>query len=281
MGLSKYFESNVDVDARTQLAQNTTNLGQLGKLVSDTTYNSAWITGTPTADAGTDYITLTGHGLVNGDAVEFDTNAGALPGGISAYNADTIGGFYYNVINVSGDTFQITATPGDSTPVDITSAGTSGWRIRKADVTMVWPTLDLDVEFEYDIYTMGQYVIKTAGGNTFYVETAGLTGSKFHSNLAWDTAYGSLATAINKKYSFITTHIDVKKLATGLIRVKLFHSGPMSNDKSAQTYVNDECTAFITYTSGNLTGLKRWSNDPASMNFRNGTRVLVYRMVWQ
>lgn len=48
---------------------------------------SYWSASTPTVDTTTDRITLAAHGLVDDDAVQFDTCTGRLPGGISAYDA--------------------------------------------------------------------------------------------------------------------------------------------------------------------------------------------------
>lgn len=68
-----------------------------------------------TADAGTDVISCTGHGLSNGDAIIFHTLTGTLPTGITA-------GTVYYVINANTDDFQISATSGGSA-LNITGAG--------------------------------------------------------------------------------------------------------------------------------------------------------------
>jgi hypothetical protein len=49
-------------------------------------FRSAWIPGTPVADVSTNTITLASHGLLAGNAVQFDCGTGVLPGGISACN---------------------------------------------------------------------------------------------------------------------------------------------------------------------------------------------------
>ena len=51
-------------------------------------HGSPWIQGTPAVDISTDTITLVSHGLKVGDIVQFNQGAGALPGGISAYDSN-------------------------------------------------------------------------------------------------------------------------------------------------------------------------------------------------
>lgn len=68
-----------------------------------------------TAAAGTDLLTASGHGRVNGDKVRV-SSTGTLPGGLSA-NTD------YFVRDVSGSTFKLAETSGGAA-IDITSAGT-------------------------------------------------------------------------------------------------------------------------------------------------------------
>lgn len=75
-----------------------------------------------TANAGTDVITSAGHGLNNGDQVNF-TSDGSLPGGLTTfeYNYPWSGELYY-VVNKTTNTFQVSLTPG-GTVVNITSTG--------------------------------------------------------------------------------------------------------------------------------------------------------------
>ncbi len=68
-----------------------------------------------TADAGTDKITLTAHGLNNGDRVKF--SAASMPGGLTA-------GTWYYVRDKATNDFKVASTAGGSA-IDITSAGTS------------------------------------------------------------------------------------------------------------------------------------------------------------
>ncbi len=71
---------------------------------------------TCTADAATDKILATAHGLSNGDVVIFSNSGGTLPGGLSANTA-------YYVVNAATNDFQVSTTEG-GTAVDITDAGT-------------------------------------------------------------------------------------------------------------------------------------------------------------
>ena len=90
-----------------------------------------------TANATTDTITATAHGLPNGAVVNFLSN-GSLPGGITAYPNE----FYY-VINQTTNTFQISLTSGGSA-VDITSTG-SGTHLWFNDTNI----LDINHGFGY------------------------------------------------------------------------------------------------------------------------------------
>lgn len=67
-----------------------------------------------TADAGTDTLTSTAHGLSNGDVVLL-TSIGTIPGGINTAVS-------YYVINATANTFQISENRGGSA-LDITSTG--------------------------------------------------------------------------------------------------------------------------------------------------------------
>lgn len=107
-------------------------LDGVGKVVYDVTLNAAWKVGTPSIDPATGIITLAGHGFANNVPVEFGAGTGALPTGIAAYDSRAFFADYYNVINATTDTFQITSTVGGTTPVIPSDAGTAGWQVRGA-----------------------------------------------------------------------------------------------------------------------------------------------------
>lgn len=69
-----------------------------------------------TADAGTDFITATSHGLADGDHIFLTNVGGALPAGLSVNTS-------YYVRDKTTNTFKVTATVGGAA-VDITGAGT-------------------------------------------------------------------------------------------------------------------------------------------------------------
>jgi hypothetical protein len=75
------------------------------------------VKGTATFANATDIITSNGHGLNNGDIVQFTNSGGGLPAGISALTN-------YFVIKVTTDTFQISAAPASSTAINFTTDGT-------------------------------------------------------------------------------------------------------------------------------------------------------------
>lgn len=75
-------------------------------------------------DTGTNTFTSAGHGLANGELLNFD--ATSAPGGVEIFVDEGTGayysGLYYYVINKTTNTFQISLTPGGSA-VDVTSTG--------------------------------------------------------------------------------------------------------------------------------------------------------------
>jgi len=99
-----------------------------------------------TAAVGTEIITSVAHGLSNGNGVRV-TSTVTLPGGLST-------GTTYYVINASTDQFQLTATLGSATPVDITSvgSGTHSWD-HTTDSGIEWNNADAaDLETEANAY---------------------------------------------------------------------------------------------------------------------------------
>lgn len=77
-----------------------------------------------TADAGTDKLALTAHGLANGDRVFLSNSGGALPGGSAANRL-------YHVVGATANDFQVSLTSGGAA-IDITSAGTGTHKVHKA-----------------------------------------------------------------------------------------------------------------------------------------------------
>ena len=124
----------------------------MGRLLKTLRLITIGKSGTPSIDPSTGIITLTGHGFSGNDAIEFGAGTGAVPTGILAYDSTVHWSTYYNVINVSGDTFQITNTLDGSTPVVPSDAGTAGWQIRSGQMTSLQVTgLDLQRDKAYEI----------------------------------------------------------------------------------------------------------------------------------
>lgn len=113
---------DVDIEYSTLPSDITAFVGVSDKdTVSGTLYTPADFNishdqtfGTGDVNAGTDTITITSHGLTNGDPVQF-SSTGTLPAGLSA-------GTTYYVINSATNTFKVSATSGGGA-VDITDTG--------------------------------------------------------------------------------------------------------------------------------------------------------------
>lgn len=97
----------------------TTYMALAKKLIpnASTLGNVSTSVATCTANAGTDEITCTSHGLSANDLIHFTNSGGALPAGLSA---NTV---YYVKTVVSGNVITLSATRGGAT-LDITGAGT-------------------------------------------------------------------------------------------------------------------------------------------------------------
>ena len=97
----------------------TTYYGLAKRLVpnASTLGNSGTSVGTFTADAGTDVLTLTTHGLAVNDIIHVTTSAADLPLGLA------INTVYFVKTVPTADTFTLSATRGGST-LDIQDAGT-------------------------------------------------------------------------------------------------------------------------------------------------------------
>lgn len=81
-----------------------------------------------TANAGTDVCTAVGHQLSNGQALTVRNVGGGLPAGLAAATI-------YWVVNVTTDTFKLSATKGGSA-IDITTTGTG---THYAELCLVYP----------------------------------------------------------------------------------------------------------------------------------------------
>ncbi len=86
-----------------------------------------WMATVPTAiNLSTNALTMVAHGFGNGDALVFgiaDENS-YLPDGLYA-------GHTYYVKYIDTNKFKLAATPGADQPIDLLSAGMSGWAVKK------------------------------------------------------------------------------------------------------------------------------------------------------
>ena len=82
---------------------------------------------TTDVNTGTEKITITSHGLLNGDPVQFTTTS-ALPGGITA-------GTTYYIINKTANDFEISTTVGGSA-VNLTSQGTGTHTLKAGTIIL-------------------------------------------------------------------------------------------------------------------------------------------------
>jgi len=82
------------------------------------------------ADPGTDKLTLTAHGFLNGQRVTFElVGAGAMPGGLNPT-------YLYFVVNKTANDFQVALVSGGAA-VDLTDTG-SGSTFVARDPTLYW-----------------------------------------------------------------------------------------------------------------------------------------------
>ncbi len=119
-----------------------------------------WIgSGNPTANASTDEITIMGHGLLDDDELIFDHYEGKLPGGIAD---NTV---YYALVT-SPDTFKISTKANNPEDMKVLStAGTLGWRVRKADLTS-WLAGGPTASAKADVFSLTNHGLKEVDANS-------------------------------------------------------------------------------------------------------------------
>lgn len=253
-------------------------------ILSDTTYNADWIAGTPAANAGTNVITLVGHGLVNTDAIEFDAGTGALPTGILQYNADTGANNYYNVIQMSGDTFKICATVGGATEVDITSTGTAGWRIRKAGVLSITISgLSLATDLQYEIFIKTGFAKRGVGAisNAYKLNNDNsqrVFGALQQFGYAPAINFADFPSASMDKYTMINHRIMLTRISASQCNVLMNSAGVRTLDKSTMAIVGALGTQNLNYIENLASEVTTINIAPAANGLIvNGTRIIVYR----
>lgn len=136
-----------------------------------------------TANASTNILTSSGHGLNNGELINFTTDD-TLPGGIGSWDD----GFFYYVINVTTNTFQIALTPGGSA-IDITSTGSG---------THTWYT---DTNKVVITHNLGYY----SGWLFNYTGSTGLDGRNKVNFMSDGTFYLDVRIYLNTTEIYIST----------------------------------------------------------------------------
>jgi hypothetical protein len=129
--------------------------------------------GDVTANASTDELTLTSHGLADGDIVTFTTTASDLPAGLSEQTR-------YVVHSQTANTFEVRTIPNDATTnVDITDTGTGTHSVHRAG------NMDGAYIYEADYGTQGR-VSKTNNTTNFPAPSGGATDNG--TTVVWATA---------------------------------------------------------------------------------------------
>jgi hypothetical protein len=253
------------------------DMAQKGTVLVDQTFNAAWVNSAPSVSTVDGTITLNAHGLTNGTPIEFDANGGTLPGGISQYNVDLLGGVYYSVINATTNTFQICATIGGSTVIIPTTAG-SGWRVRTAGVTAVTVSgLDLNAYKEYDIFLFWGCAKKNVTGDSLYLKLNNSNTFAAAKTTTWmGTAALMVSATFTKKYSLSLLKVNLQKKNT-LLFANMSDAGQDSDDKSVATIQTVANTNTIIIDTGvNITSLF-FAPNSNNVLIRNGTRAIAIR----
>lgn len=139
--------------------------GLLAAITSNVLSNAA-AAQTGTAAASTDLITLSAHGLSNGDTIHFSSLGASV--GLSLVPA-------YFVVNSSTNTFSVAATKG-GTAVDITTDGTVTWA---KGVALTKANIDSIMQMAYDNggLTGGAATLLTGSAQKLAITAAYLTAN--------------------------------------------------------------------------------------------------------
>lgn len=254
---------------------------EINKVILDVTIDAVWRVGPLTYDSATQTFTYVNHGYINGFPVEFDAGTGVLPSGILPYNSDELGGMYYNIINATANTFQITSTVGGTVPVSTTNNGTTGFKIRSAAVditTSIITGLNLDQDIEYDVYIYLAFCKFATLGSTLFFRLNGVSTMKyFDSN---NTTFGSsvmvITPTVTSKYANSYLKINIRKLDTNKVLINSSLNGQQSADKITATSLIKDVGAFV-ISNSNITSILIGSMDANILRGRSGTRVVIVK----
>lgn len=144
---------------------------------------TSWEKAQVTVDTTADTLTIVGHGLVNGDQVGF----GVL-GQEEAPKCGQQSGMRLYVINVVGDTFQLSTTSGGA-PLDFTTTGGAYWKLFKNTSITAISFTNINAK----------QVRVMAKGN--YIRGTDASGPGFGTHFA--------TSSVNNKFSKDLFHLDV------------------------------------------------------------------------
>jgi hypothetical protein len=268
-------------DGRMAVAQLPQNL------ISSTTYEAAWKTGTLSVSGSV--FTLVGHGFASGDPVEFRANTGVLPTGVLPFDSDNIGGTYYNVTVLDVNTFEIYSNVARTIKITPSGTGTAGYQIRLGGFSSQNITgLDFSVCDNYliEISRVGQ-VRKNATTNSLCVnrliQSNGTAISSTYFNgidyAAYSDTFSFCDTQHFKKYSVSKITIEIRKISSNTYNISSRQSGGASDDKSsAITFLNFQGGSMAVAGVGTVNGLSIGINNLNNALIRNGITVNVWRV---
>jgi len=249
-------------------------------LLSDTTYESAWLTSAISV-AGS-VFTMIAHPFASGDPIEFRPNTGILPTGVITYNNDNIGGTYYNIGKLTNDTFEIYSDVARTVKVTPTDAGTAGYQVRLAGIySFSIDNLDLAKDQSYRIsfanFGQAKKVASSlgAGMKPNGVPTYDVIGSSsYYSNTNF-----VIETLTAKKYSMSAILIDLMFMSADTATIICTQRGSSSDDRSLPiTNLIASTGALIKNITANITSISIQSTASASYLIRNGVQVKVWRL---
>jgi hypothetical protein len=262
-----------------------------GTVVKDLTFNNDWKSGTPTIDPSTGVITLVGHGFVNTDAVEFGAGTGVLPTGISSY--DSVAGWntYYNVINATTDTFQITNVILGTTPVVPSDAGISGWQVRSGQLYATNVTdLNLSTDIAYEIIcilpfvriassSFSEILFRPYDENYTYL-TGGFIDRKFPRYQSFMLCDGVSSLANTSKHVMCVAKVKVTKVGTKIFYDIASSLNVSKEDIDTKTInrVYSKNVAITFEDANNFTSFSISTSWTTAYMSGNGSRIIVRKV---
>lgn len=136
----------VDLDTWLVWAEVRQKPGEAVELDLDPEIVAAGTVGNFTANASTDLLTSTAHGLLIGETVRF-TTSGTLPAGLSLAT-----NYYVIADGLAANTFKVSATPNGSS-VDITTTGTGTHTVSLGLGQILIPEITDETSHDWEDFT--------------------------------------------------------------------------------------------------------------------------------